>query len=332
MQQYRALLKAGKSKPQPRKQILQDLEKFIHAWKAQHPDSSVILMMDANGDITDTQFYHFITATALKDVVAHHSPDLTTQSTYNRGKKRIDYILVSEDLLHSGVGAGHTPFAEPFISDHRAVYWDIPYTALLGEGTNKMTTPSQRGLQLSRPNTVKLYIPALCKMYKHHKILSRATSLEKQLMATTDPSLQATLIREFSDLDLERVRYMKRAEKLCSSYKQKQYAWSPTLAKAGQTVSYWKSRLATFPSGNLQPPPHLGIKDTGSGDRQHIKLQLKLAWQALHQTQKHSDALRSTHLEDLATYKAEQTGTATSLELKKLIHIEAVRKTAQKHG
>ena len=40
------------------------------------------------------------------------------------------------------MGAGHTSFVEPFISDHRAVYWDIPYEVLLGQGDTKMTIPS----------------------------------------------------------------------------------------------------------------------------------------------------------------------------------------------
>ena len=97
-------------------------------------------------------------------------------------------------------------------------------------------------------------------------------------------------------------------------------------------MSYWKSRLVTFPSGNLRSPPHPGITDTGSGDHQYTKLQLKLTWQELHSTQYKSDALRTTHVEDLATYKAEQTGTSTCSELQKLLHIETVRKTAQKHG
>ena len=63
------------------------METFVHTWKDRHSVSSVIVMMDENDDTTDPQLQHFITATALKDVVAHHSPDLSTQSTYNRGKK-----------------------------------------------------------------------------------------------------------------------------------------------------------------------------------------------------------------------------------------------------
>ena len=65
-------------------------------------------MMDANGDDTDEHLQHFIRDTALQDVVAHLAPELKGQSTYTNGKKRLDYILVSEELLEAGTKAGHT--------------------------------------------------------------------------------------------------------------------------------------------------------------------------------------------------------------------------------
>ena len=76
----------------------------------------------------------------------------------------------------------------------------------------------------------------------------------------------------------------------------------------------------------------LSITDTRSQDRQYIKQELKLARQALHNIQKKADIMRTTHLEDLAIYKAENSGTTASVEIRKLLHIEAVRKTAKNHG
>ena len=158
MQQYRALLKENVSKPKPRTQCLVDLELFITNWKAQNTESSVILMMDANGDSSDTQIQTFMADTALHDVVEHHSPHLIHQSTYKQGIKRIDFILISEDLLAASRKAGHTPFDVPFISDHRGVYWNIPYLALFDSRQDKPTPTSQRGLQLDRPRTIGIYI------------------------------------------------------------------------------------------------------------------------------------------------------------------------------
>ena len=78
-------------------------------------------MMDANGDDSDEHLQTFIRDTSLHDVVAHLAPELKGQSTYINGKKRLDYILVSEEILEAGNKAGHTDFLQPFTSDHRGV-------------------------------------------------------------------------------------------------------------------------------------------------------------------------------------------------------------------
>ena len=59
---------------------------------------------------------------------------------------------------------------------------------------------------------------------------------------------------------------------------------------------------------------------------------MKGAWTALYHIQEHAESLRLTYLEELAAFKAEQYGTTSGAEIKKLIHIEEVRKTARKHG
>ena len=74
----------------------------------------------------------FIRDTNLKDVVSYYSPGLIDQSTYINGQRRLDYILVSEDLLGVGSSAGHTAFLKPSISDHRAVCWDVSANQLFG--------------------------------------------------------------------------------------------------------------------------------------------------------------------------------------------------------
>ena len=65
-------------------------------------------MMDANGDRSDPRFHTFLQETALHDIVAHLSPNIIGQSTYNNGQKRLDYILVTEELLAAGTRVGHT--------------------------------------------------------------------------------------------------------------------------------------------------------------------------------------------------------------------------------
>ena len=154
MQQYRALLKENVSKPKPKHRVLIDLASFISNWRRHHENSSVIVMMDANADLTDPHLKTFISDTALHDVIRHHAPGLMNQSTYVHGRKRIDYILVSEDILLPSTGAGHTPYGSPLISDHRGVYWDIPSGSLFDSIQTGPINIPQRGLQLDRPITI----------------------------------------------------------------------------------------------------------------------------------------------------------------------------------
>lgn len=68
-------------------------------------------MLDANADSTDPSFNAFIADTVLYNVVSHHSPEVSNQSTYINSKKRLDYVLVSGNILISGTGAGHSPYS-----------------------------------------------------------------------------------------------------------------------------------------------------------------------------------------------------------------------------
>ena len=236
MQQYRSYIKSNISKPKPKQRCLQDLAKFIEKWKSTYEESSIILMMDANGDSSDNHFQTFIRDTNLKDVVAYYSPEIKDQSTYINGQKRIDYILVSDDLLGAGSSAGHTAFLQPFISDHRAVYWDVATSHLFGSTEGGKNSVPHRGLQLERPSTVETYIVQLNRLYDRHRILERAQKLEEQILESTDRHRLQHLYSKFSKLDWERIRYMKRAEALCKQRKNRAYEWSPTLIKMGGRV------------------------------------------------------------------------------------------------
>ena len=73
------------------------------------------------------------------------------------------------------------------------------------------------------------------------------------------------------------------------------------------------------------------ITDSGSNAIDYINEELKKAWLLLYHIQEHAESLRKTYIEELATYKAKN-GIASGAEIKKLIYIEEVRKTARKHG
>ena len=214
MQQARAYIKANISNPKPKQRCLVNLAKFIEQWKSTHTDSSIILMMDANGDGSDTHLYTFIRDTTLQDVIAHYAPDFKGRSTYINGQTRLDCILVSADLLGSSNKAGHTAFLQPFILDHRGVYWDVAVDDLFDSHHGGAKPVIHRGLQLEKPATVEEYTTQLHILYDRYRVLHRMQKIEANILATTDQHTLQHLYSKFNALDLERIRYMKRAEAL----------------------------------------------------------------------------------------------------------------------
>ena len=61
----------------------------------------------------------------------------------------------------------------------------------------------------------------------------------------------------------------------------------------------------------------------------NIKQALKGAWSDLHDTQSKADILRKTYQGGLAQFKAETLRTTEAQEIKKLLHVEEVRKTTK---
>ena len=179
-------------------------------------------------------------------------------------------------------------------SDHCGLYFDINSDVLFDSNEEGPKNITQGGLQLDRPATVLAYIQHLRQLYERHKIPQRALLLEKDIHNTSDPAKLQVLYSKFSSLDLERIRYMKRAESLCHQPKNSSYEWSPTLAKMGGRVSYWKQRKAALMEGrshtiNHSQLKHLSIKDTGEQESTYINLHLRAAWADLHTTQKRQD-------------------------------------------
>ena len=78
-------------------------------------------MMDTNSDTSDPHLKSFIVDIYLHNVVNYQSLELINQNSHIDGRKKIEYILVSEDISHPSVGARHASFGHPFTSDYRGI-------------------------------------------------------------------------------------------------------------------------------------------------------------------------------------------------------------------
>ena len=144
MQQFRTILAHNNSvkrqvTPNPYRQFVLDLQAWITMLRQQN--ISIVLSLDGNENLSEKHgtFYpleykegEFILAPnhdgslstlaascGLVDVLAHFHPP-PYPSTYARGKNRLDYIFLSDDIIHAASNSGILPLYSIFLGDHNA--------------------------------------------------------------------------------------------------------------------------------------------------------------------------------------------------------------------
>ena len=110
--------------------------------------------MDVNGDKEDSRT-NLLADTALKDSITHVQPNLESQPTYHHGHKRLDYILVSDEVIELSTTTCHTSYDYHFVFDHSGVYMDISVDCLFDDHLLDPTDFTEHKLQINRPDIVR---------------------------------------------------------------------------------------------------------------------------------------------------------------------------------
>lgn len=263
MQQYRGIsakLCAGNKSadPNPRRQFILDLQAWLEFLIQE--GHQLILTMDCNEDLQSapgnfttlmydpdmvtTNSHHdgslstLITTCGLIDILQmHHSAP--APATYNRGNKRLDYILISQSLTQAVLRSGILPFYSLFLSDHRPCYIDIDADQLFND-IAPIAPLTYRGLQTADPRKVEKYITTVKQQLQYHKILDKVhhlqDSAEHQLWSPDH-------IDEYEKIDQLDTEIMRHADKILKRKFSKKYEWSPTLAKAVSSVRFWRLKM-----------------------------------------------------------------------------------------
>jgi exonuclease III len=331
-QQYRHLSEKWReykwhSSPNPHRQFILDLQAWIESLILDN--HAIILALDNNKDLLATagQFHPLgsdltkhvnnqnhdgslatlATTCGLLDILGEQHPDRPFPSTYSRGKKRLDYLLVSSSIAPSVIRSGILPYNSLFYSDHRPCYIDIDAQLLFQEDTHAIQPPCQRGLQLTDPRIVANYNNHLHEQIEYHKIVDKYRNLMEQAESNT-----WSLIHEdnYEKVDQINTESMIHAERQGGKYTKK-YDWSPTLIQAVQTVRYWELLLKRS-KGQLVAQSTIDITRHAAGlplysndyfNRPTIVSKLRAARLWKRSCQKNHVPLRQEWLESLATAK-----------------------------
>jgi hypothetical protein len=157
--------------PHPHCQLLLDLQSWITL--LQKKGAYIILLLDNNEDVITHEaqlipldfqpekhlkfpkhnagLVSIMRSCNLTDSMASfHEPPYP--ATYIRGKKRLDYILLSAEILPSVHRSGILPFDYLCSGDHRACFIDLNPKLLFGSKTSPIVPPEQRCLKLKDPH------------------------------------------------------------------------------------------------------------------------------------------------------------------------------------
>jgi hypothetical protein len=235
-QQYLILDEAGIKNPNPRKQMLADLEKRIKQIKAWGED--VILMIDANEGLQSSrgEFAKWVQSVGLADVMVQRHGTECKPETHINGKELIDFILATPAVTDFIVAAGILDYHEFTQSDHRALYMDMDMAKLLGGEPSPLENGAKRGIMSNDPRAVAVYREKLEKLLDESNI---EAEMEKLLANIKDNNgvLCRKLAKEAERLD-EKLTTMKQvSERLCR--KIHSLPWSPKLREARNRLRYW---------------------------------------------------------------------------------------------
>jgi endonuclease/exonuclease/phosphatase family metal-dependent hydrolase/vacuolar-type H+-ATPase subunit H len=213
----------------PRQAFIQDLQNFIKQIQAEGEE--VILAGDFNDDITLPQsgMHQLATTCCLVDLFSIRLGTTNSPITYQRGSKRLDYILISPNLLPMVQAAGYDPFGYRLPSDHRGMYIDLSTHELFDQELPQIQAAHKRDFRTSTPGVIQAYVMAKIKYLQDHRFFER-------LQILNDLHESNHVLAESLDRDFERASF--HAANKCS--KKPRAPWSPALASAWAEIHYYR--------------------------------------------------------------------------------------------
>jgi hypothetical protein len=176
----------------------------------------------------------------LIDILSIQHSECPFPPTYNRGKKRIDYMLISASLREAVIRSGILPYNSIFSGDHRPCFLDLDADTLFGNSIHPLAPHCQQSLQLSDPRRVNKYKEVLHQQLSYHKVQERCKALQEVVDLN---SWTIAHIDQDETLDRTITEAMLYAEASCSRKFTKRFEWSPSLVESVEAVRFWRLLL-----------------------------------------------------------------------------------------
>jgi hypothetical protein len=106
----------------------------------------------------------------LVDAVDRIYPDHQEFKTYNRGSRRIDFVLTPANIADKITNFVYEPFMYRLIGDHQGAHFNISERILSGNEQEKEYDPDGRSFSSKDPKAVTKYLQAVTNHLKHQNV------------------------------------------------------------------------------------------------------------------------------------------------------------------
>jgi len=221
----------------PKTAILDDLAKEITSW--QEASNTVIIATDSNKDICSDTLQTFFSQFGLSDVCSTlHGSFLP--ATQNHGTLPMDGIFAPAALIPM-CHAGYLAFGEGVLSNHQALWINIPAGLLhMCHETSPVKAPAW-GLQCADPGMVLQYNTLLHECLMEFNVFNRAQVL---LQSLTSPHLTKAQQAEYEALDHILVDSKQFSKWHCWKIKAGTIPWCLQVSQSIYRILYWKGLLS----------------------------------------------------------------------------------------
>lgn len=204
--QQRILLdRQNRPNEHPREAFTTDLIQSIQRHQQLH--HHIIVGGDFNDTLytTRSQLLRLANATNLIDPWTILYPQFESINTHQRGRARIDSVLISHDLMNSVRHMGYSPFNWLTTSDHRCLVIDFDTSLLFQDTTSILHHPQLRGIKSNDKQQVNTFITQC-----HHHLSNNGVF--DHFSELTDCTLHPTQVERIDTLLGQAIRS---AEKRC---------------------------------------------------------------------------------------------------------------------
>ncbi len=293
--------------------------------------TEIILLLDANEQWKDNsrikQMANKLELHDLNTEGGYNFPDSHPCIPNRSRDTTIDFCLCTKGILDRTKYATMTPYDLYTLGDHRGLLIDINIHDILLSREVTDEVPVGRKLATNNPVATHKYLEKVKEGFKKQNIYDRAKKLYYHL--TMKKKNKWEIMGTYDKLDREIFHICRKAEKECKATFNGRYQWSPALATAIKTLTYWKARKKYGHNTNgiiTKLSQELGIHIDPHTDDE-IQRFINEGRERLLHVQKEAVKHRKDHLEALANKYAKENSIHKANTVSELLSHESARST-----